>query len=213
MTLEASREMRGDDEAATFRMWRTPNLVNNFTTICLAKVTSAQAPYGGTVLTANMAAGVDMARENFAGLSSFGLTFKSATASVSSAGQLTHSIQGCNSTIWVYKVEGGAGGSAGFPSNGSPYAFVLLNSGLAGWSLDTHEHVATHEIGHAIGFRHADWKTRSSCGSLQAESQEGAIQVGGTADQTTSSIMASCFKSDTPGEFIGEDQQALSTVY
>ncbi|MCX4242072.1 zinc-dependent metalloprotease [Paraliomyxa miuraensis] len=172
ITLEASRELLGEpEEGESFRHWRTPNLLDdNEATICLAKVTTAAAAYSSYVLTADMEVGVNRAKTNFNNTLS-ALDFKVGEASIGANGGLSHSISGCTYSIFVYKVNGGAGGSAGFPSGGSPYSQVRLNSGLAGYDLDVHEHVATHEVGHAIGFRHTDWKTRSSCGQNTNEGQ------------------------------------------
>ncbi len=215
VTLQASRDLigEGSDDDDTFRLWRTSGIVNNPSTICLAKVTSAAAGYGAYVLTNSMQQGVDMARNNYAALAGFGLSFVVGNASINNAGQISHAIPGCTSTIFIYQVAGGAGGQAGFPSGGAPYNQVQLFSGLSGFNLDVHEHVATHEIGHAIGLRHADWKTRSSCGQNQNEGQSGAVQIPGTVDQTTNSIMASCFGGGATGEFLGQDSLALTTLY
>lgn len=215
VTLEASRELLGEADAdgESFRLWRTSSLVTNPSNICLARVSSAQAPYGGTVLTAAMNTGVSDARNNYAALAGFGLTFTVGSASVNASGILSTTMVGCNYVIYIYKVNGGAGGSSGFPSGGAPYNQIQLNSGLAGLSADVHEHVATHEIGHAIGLRHSDWKTRVSCGQNTNEGQSGAVQIPGTVDQTTNSIMAACFNVGTTGEFLGQDSLALSTIY
>ncbi len=216
VTLEASRELVsaanvGGEDAD--KHWRTPSLVTNNRTICLAKVTNAQSPFTSFALTSAMQTGVNRARDNFNALSSFNLTMKAGNASLNSSGQLSHNISGCNFSIFIYKVNGGAGGSAGFPSGGAPFNQVKLNSGLAGFSLDVHEHVATHEIGHSIGLRHTDWKTRSSCGQNSNEGRNGASQISGTPDQTTNSLMASCFSGNSNGEFRGQDAQAFNTIY
>lgn len=215
VSLEASRELLGQDDGdgEAFRLWRTPNLVNNNTTVCLAKVTSAAAGWGSYVLTNNMRTGVDMARDNFNALASFNLTFVSGNASLSNTGTLSHGIPGCTSTIFIYQTNGGPGGQAGFPSGGAPYNQVQLFSGLTGYNVDIHEHVATHEIGHAIGLRHADWKTRASCGQNTNEGKSGAVQISGTVDQTTNSIMASCFGAGAGGEFMGQDAAAFGALY
>lgn len=213
VTLEASREMLEHAEGS-FRHWRTPSIVSNANaTICLARVNSAAAGFGSYVLTSSMRTGVNRARTNFNNVGGLSLNFKTGNASITATGNLTNSISGCNHVIYIYKVNGGAGGSAGFPSGGAPYNQVRLNSGLAGYTLDVHEHVATHEVGHAIGLRHTDWQTRQSCGQNTNEGQSGASQISGTAFQTTNSIMAACFSGGSNGEFRGEDQEALGKLY
>jgi hypothetical protein len=214
VTLAASREILDlDDGDGAFRQWRTSGLVNNYTTICMAKITAVTGGASSSyILTTAMRAGVDAARDNYNALSSFELTFVSGNGTLN-GNTLTTSMTGCNSVIYYYQVSGGAGGSAGFPSGGAPYNQVQLNSGLAGYSADVHEMVATHETGHCIGMRLADWKTRSSCGQNLTEGQNGAVLISGTPDQTTDSFMRSCFTSSDNGEFRGYDTTALNAIY
>jgi hypothetical protein len=161
-----------------------------------------------------MKSGVARARDNYNGIGGVGLDFKVVDANITSGGQITHSDTSCASTIWIYKVNGSAGGVSGFPNgNGHPYDRVILYSGLQSFSSGVHAFVATHEIGHAIGLRHADWKTRSSCGQNSNEGQSGASLIPGTLDQTTNSIMRSCFNGSESGNFLGDDVKALDTIY
>ena len=76
-----------------------------------------------------------------------------------------------------------------------------------------YEHIATHEIGHAIGFRHSDWITRESCGESVQEPWSGAQYIPGTPVITTNSIMAACLPEFTNGEFRGDDVEAFEYVY
>lgn len=110
----------------------------------------------------------------------------------------------------------GSGGVAGFPtSQGRPHKFIQIYN-LDGLSNNVNEHVITHEIGHAVGFRHSDWFDRLSCGSAQNEGagSTGAIHVPGTpTGRDNSSIMQACFSNGTNGEFNGNDITALRNMY
>jgi len=79
------------------------------------------------------------------------------------------------------------GQSAGFPSSsGNPASgFTLSTSSCATTYLNTADkvdEVIAHEMGHCIGFRHTDYKKRSSCGPGPGESAGsiGAVWIPGT---------------------------------
>lgn len=122
-----------------------------------------------------------------------------------------------NKDIVVYKVSGGGGGSAGFPSGGKPYKWVQIQSGTSSYGTNVVEHVITHEIGHSVGFRHTDYFDRSiSCGSGGNEGSAGvgAIHVPGTpTGADMNSIMLACFSSSEDGEFGSYDITALEYLY
>ncbi|MBQ4818798.1 M57 family metalloprotease [Aquimarina sp. MMG016] len=122
----------------------------------------------------------------------------------------------------VYRVPGGPGGSAGFPTaDGKPNRYVRINTGLdvPAYSLNVIEHVMGHEIGHSVGFRHQDWYNRWSCGyngPLPAEPSvnPAAIWIPGTPwSPYADSIMLSCFTPNEDGEFTNSDKDALNILY
>lgn len=120
--------------------------------------------------------------------------------------------------ITVYESGSGAGGVAGFPyGDGRPYNSVTIYGGTKNYSLDVVEHVVTHELGHAIGFRHSDWFNRSySCGSggTEGAGTSGAVHIPGTPTQYDgSSIMNACFSGSSTGEFSYYDKVALRYLY
>ncbi|MFK7749593.1 MAG: M57 family metalloprotease [Kordia sp.] len=132
--------------------------------------------------------------------------------------QLTYGTNWQDKDMVVFQVQGGAGGSAGFPSGGAPNQFVRINSGLNSsiYDNDVHEHVIGHEIGHSIGFRHSDYFSRQSCGQNTNEGSAGvgAIHIPGTpTGWDPTSLMNACFSTNENGEFNGNDITALRFLY
>ncbi len=130
---------------------------------------------------------------------------------------LTYGTNTAAADIVVYKVNGSAGGSAGFPyDNGRPYKWVRINSGTDAFSTNVNEHVIGHEIGHCIGFRHQDWYNRQSCGQNvnEGDAGVGAIWIFGTPFLSTEdSIMLACFGANEDGELTDSDKNALNILY
>jgi hypothetical protein len=198
VTLEASREML-QAPAGSAEQYRTTNLVSSTKTKICINPTSTFNTY------TRLSQGLDLAIANYNGLG-LRITF--------ARGPTT----GCTANITA-QPSSGTGGSAGFPSGGRPYGTINIGTGLNSYSVDVNEHVITHEIGHAIGFRHSDYYNRAiSCGG--AASNEGTAGVGanlipGTPSTATvgGSIMNACFRSTETGEWTSSDITALNYLY
>jgi FlaG/FlaF family flagellin (archaellin) len=198
VTLQASREMLESD--AGKEQYRTTNLVSrSLAVICV----------NGSAFTGKFSSALDLAIGNYNAL---GLTFRMQ--------RTTGSTTGCGATITA-RVSSGTGGSSGFPSGGRPFNTINIGSGLNSttFSVDTVEHVITHELGHTVGFRHSDFFNRSiSCGGAatnEGDGGVGAILIQGTPSGATvgGSIMNSCFRTVETGEFTSSDITALQVLY
>ena len=196
--LPASEEMLQKD-VKSMEQYRTTNLVGTSVTKICVNPTSQFNSY------ARLSQGLDAAIANYNGLG-LRITF--------ARGPTT----GCTANI-AAKTMSGTGGSAGFPSGGLPYNTINIGTGLNSYSVDVNEHVITHELGHAIGFRHSDYYNRSiSCGGSatnEGASTVGAILIPGTPSTATvgGSVMNSCFRSTETGEWTSSDRTALNYLY
>ena len=198
VTLEASREMLQAGEGSE-EQYRTSNLVGTAVTKICVNPTSTFNSY------ARLSAGLDYAIANYNAL---GLRIYFARGP---------GLSGCTANITAQTMSG-TGGSAGFPSGGYPYNTINIGTGLNSYSVDVNEHVITHELGHAIGFRHSDYYNRSiSCGSGGDEGAGtvGAIHISGTPTTATvgGSVMNACFRSTETGEWTSSDVTALNYLY
>jgi hypothetical protein len=198
VTREASEEMLQSDQG-TQEQYRTTNLVGTSVTKICVNPTSQFNSYS------RLSQGLDLAIANYNGLG-LRITF--------ARGPTT----GCTANI-AAKTMSGTGGSAGFPSGGKPYGTINIGTGLQSYSADVNEHVITHELGHAVGFRHSDYYNRSiSCGGAatnEGTAGVGAVLIPGTPSTTTvgASVMNSCFRSTESGEWTASDKTALNYLY
>jgi hypothetical protein len=197
VTLEASREMLAPVVEGP-EQYRTTNLVGSGVTKICVNPTSSFNSYS------RLSAGLDLAIANY---NSLGLRFSMARGPTT----------GCSANISA-RTMSGTGGSAGFPSGSLPYNNINIGTGLQSYSNDVNEHVITHELGHAVGFRHSDYYNRSiSCGSGGNEGSAGvgAIHIPGTPTTATvgGSVMNSCFRSTENGEWKSSDITALNYLY
>ncbi|MCM5661556.1 M57 family metalloprotease [Galbibacter mesophilus] len=185
----------------TTEQYRTNNLVSSPRTLTVIGYTGG----GGYALTNSMRTGLQWAVANYNRLN-LGITMSLSFAASTNADMV----------VYRNPTESGAGGSAGFPSGGNPNKFIQIFTGLDNASNNVNEHVATHEIGHSIGFRHTDWFSRQSCGQNVNEGTAGvgAVHIPGTpTGYDSTSIMLSCFSFSTNGEFNNNDITALNFLY
>jgi hypothetical protein len=196
VTLAASREML--QAPAGQEQYRTTNLVGgNVSLICVI----------GKSFTGVFDQGLNLAIENY---NQQGLSFRMERRTNGNTG-------GCSATI-TGSLKGPTGGQSGFPSGGKPFGSFQIGKGTGSFGVDVVEHVITHELGHAVGFRHSDFFDRSiSCGSGGDEGQSsvGAIHISGTPTGATvgGSVMNSCFRSSENGEWTSSDVTALKALY
>lgn len=198
--LEKMLKSKIEHLGAVGEQYRTTNLVSSPTTINVIGYTGGSYALDNTMRTA-----LQWSIDNYNALNT-GLTFT-----------LTFGTNYQPYDIVVYRVSGGGGGSAGFPTNGNPYKYVQIQSGTSSFGTNVTEHVITHEIGHCLGLRHTDYFNRSlSCGTGGNEGSGGvgAIHIPGTPTGfDANSIMLSCFSSSEDGEFGQFDITALEYLY
>ncbi|WP_424494432.1 M57 family metalloprotease [Salinimicrobium sp. GXAS 041] len=183
----------------TEKQYRTYNLVNQGTVNVIGFTGG-----GGQGLTSKQRTALQRAINNYNALN-IGLNFT-----------LSFGTNYSPYDIVVYQNPNGqAGGVAGFPSNGDPYKYVQIFSGMNNYSTATNEHVMTHEIGHAVGLRHTDWSTRQSCGqSGESAGYDGAVHIPGTpTGYDPDSVMLACFSASEDGNFGYYDRVALEYLY
>jgi hypothetical protein len=200
VTLEASREMLEAESGLQEQYATTNRVAASIAVICV----------NGAAFNAKFSDALNRAVANYNAL---GLTFRMQRTNGATTG--------CNATITGRNLQGVTGGSSGFPSGGRPFNTINIGTGLnnAQFSVDTVEHVITHELGHTVGFRHSDFFNRSiSCGGAatnEGNGGVGAILIPGTPSGATvgGSIMNSCFRQSETGEFTATDRTALNAIY
>jgi hypothetical protein len=179
VTLEASRELI-EPVSPGPEHYRTANLVSGKARICI-NPTSTFSSY------AALSNGLNLAIGNYNALP---LVFDFVRGPAT----------GCDANITIATATG-TGGSAGFPSGGFPYNQISIGTGLASYSVDTIEHIITHEIGHTIGLCHTD-----GGGSM-------CLFILGSPTTDPSSVFNSTFPVSATGEFSSADVNVLNYLY
>ena len=184
----------------TSKQYRTYNLVSSPKTVNVIGYTGGS----GQGLTSKQRTALQRAVDNYNALN-IGLNFT-----------LSFGTNYSPYDIVVYQTQNGqAGGVAGFPSNGDPYKWIQIFSGMENYSTSTNEHVITHEMGHTLGLRHTDWYSRQSCGqSGESANPDGAVHIPGTpTGYDSNSVMLACFSASESGNFGYYDEVALEYLY
>ena len=208
VTLEASRELAGiltDGDGDELRQYRTTNIVNTLLVqdICIN-------PSAAFESNAGMLAALDTAISRYnAEALDFTMARDGAGCSVGTADAVING-----------NLDNSGGGVSGFPAGGLPYNEFFVGQNLASsYGTNVAAHVIMHELGHCIGFRHADYYNRSiSCGggpTDEGASDVGAVHIAGTPTTAVlnGSVMNSCFNGGSTGQWTASDVTALDCLY
>ncbi|HYO65541.1 MAG TPA: M57 family metalloprotease [Archangium sp.] len=200
VTLEASREMM--QTSGSQEQYRTNNIVGFHVSKICVNPTAAFSSYPKFMWA------LDLAIQNYNELGRRIYFVRGPTT-------------GCTANI-IADIMSGDGGLAGYPSGGYPYGIFFIGTVMNNntyYQVDTVAHVITHELGHTIGFRHADFYNRAiSCGGAAInEGDEGAgnVHIPNTPTVATwgGSVMNSCYRQSETGKFTSSDRAAMYNLY
>ena len=123
---------------------------------------------------------------------------------------LTFGASTTGQSIIVYQINGPGNVHSGYPSGGSPYRYIQVDSGAVNYSLDLLEWHLTHHIGHCIGFAHTNYYVSSPCHPNPSTS---SIHIPGTPTSDPGSVWNTCPQNPVTGEFSPYDRIALQYLF
>jgi Dual-action HEIGH metallo-peptidase len=140
------------------------------------------------VTQSKMASGI---RVNLNGISGNSAWLSAARSALSAAGSTYHSkirfVENATSadiTFSFGSLPSGVIAQANFPASGGPGATVTITTASTSLSSSQKIWVMVHELGHTIGYRHADWQANG-----ESSSPLGATQVPNTPSSDNGSVM------------------------
>ncbi|UZO80974.1 zinc-dependent metalloprotease [Aquimarina sp. ERC-38] len=114
----------------------------------------------------------------------------------------------------------GAAAISSFPRSGNPGAFINFGPDVGFRTARNLERLMTHELGHAVGLRHSDWRLRQGCprpfNVPERPGFLGAIAVPGTngSGRVLNAVMRACGDSRfTPINFTDDERRGLRRIY